>query len=314
MTTSRKNTEHSNFTAFTTDGNATVTQGFLYAPFGEIVSEYNAGFANGIMPKYSFNAKELDEESGMYYYEARYYAPPTFTSRDPMFEQKPWLTPYHYCSNNPTGRVDPTGMFDDEAKANKYHERAVKKYGSERVGDVRQSAESGEYYFNVYGKDEVTSNKDGGLNGGVVTLNSITIKAGNERPVFSKKGYKSLLKRNMRSGEVSPSRSFKAGQSIRNFEDKFVDVSQAVLSGAVLFNPVAGVANDAMVLVTGEDMYGNAATGVDKCVAALDIFTLIGAKAAKYVGSRVAKIMDDGNKATSLYSGATTTVQEYKKR
>ena len=46
------------------------------------------------------------------------YAPPVFTSRDPMFEQKPWLTPYHYCSNNPVGRVDPTGMFDDEWEYN----------------------------------------------------------------------------------------------------------------------------------------------------------------------------------------------------
>ena len=102
-------TNHLGSTAFVTDNNASVTQGFLYAPFGEIVSEYNAGFANGIMTKYSFNAKELDEETGMYYYEARYMAPPTFISRDPMFEQKPWLSPYHYCSNNPLKFVDPTG-------------------------------------------------------------------------------------------------------------------------------------------------------------------------------------------------------------
>ena len=89
------------------------SQGFLYAPFGEITTEYNANFGNNVLPKYSFNAKELDEETGFYYYEARYYAPPTFVSRDVLFEKKPWLTPYHYCSNNPVGRVDPTGMLDD---------------------------------------------------------------------------------------------------------------------------------------------------------------------------------------------------------
>jgi RHS repeat-associated protein len=61
-----------------------------------------------------FNAKELDEESGMYYYEARYYAPPTFISRDPLFEEKPWLNPYHYCSNNPVNKIDPTGLYDTE--------------------------------------------------------------------------------------------------------------------------------------------------------------------------------------------------------
>ena len=103
---------HLGNTAFITDNNATITQGFLYAPFGEITTEYNINFGNNVIPKYSFNAKELDEETGMYYYEARYYEPPVFTSRDPMMDQKPWLTPYHYCSNNPVGRMDPSGCED----------------------------------------------------------------------------------------------------------------------------------------------------------------------------------------------------------
>ena len=66
-------------------------------------------FGNDIIPKYSFNAKELDEETGMYYYEARYYKPPVFTSRDPMFEKYFWMTPYAYCANNPIKYVDPSG-------------------------------------------------------------------------------------------------------------------------------------------------------------------------------------------------------------
>ena len=100
---------HLGSTSFVTDGNATITQGFLYAPFGEITTEYNINFGNNVIPKYSFNAKELDEETGMYYYEARYYAPPTFTSRDPMFEKYFWMTPYAYCANNPVKYVDPDG-------------------------------------------------------------------------------------------------------------------------------------------------------------------------------------------------------------
>ncbi len=75
-------------------------------------------FGNDVIPKYSFNAKELDEETGMYYFEARYYRAPTFISRDPLMNEKPWLTPYHYCSNNPVGRIDPTGMMDDEYEFN----------------------------------------------------------------------------------------------------------------------------------------------------------------------------------------------------
>ena len=105
---------HLGNTAFVTDQNQNITQGFLYAPFGEITTEYNINFGNNVIPKYSFNAKELDEETGMYYYEARYYAPPVFISRDPLMSEKPWLTPYHYCSNNPIGRVDPSGYEDLE--------------------------------------------------------------------------------------------------------------------------------------------------------------------------------------------------------
>jgi len=56
-----------------------------------------------------WNAKELDEENNMYYYSARYYAPPTFISRDPMFEKYPSISPYTYCANNPMKFVDPTG-------------------------------------------------------------------------------------------------------------------------------------------------------------------------------------------------------------
>ena len=100
---------HLGNTAFVTDNNATITQGFLYAPFGEITTEYNINFGNNVIPKYSFNAKELDEETGMYYYEARYYAPPTFTSRDPLFEKYFWMSPYAYCANNPVMYVDPSG-------------------------------------------------------------------------------------------------------------------------------------------------------------------------------------------------------------
>ena len=106
-------TNHLGSTAYVTDNNATITQGFLYAPFGEITTEYAPLWQNGTLPKYAFNAKELDEETGMFYYEARYYKPPVFTSRDAMMDQKPWLSPYHYCSNNPVGRVDPTGCDDD---------------------------------------------------------------------------------------------------------------------------------------------------------------------------------------------------------
>ena len=100
---------HLGSTSFVTDMQQSVVQSFLYAPYGEIISEYNTHAMGEAFPKYSFNAKELDEETGFYYYEARYYAPPTFTSRDPLFEKYFWMSPYAYCANNPVKYVDPSG-------------------------------------------------------------------------------------------------------------------------------------------------------------------------------------------------------------
>jgi RHS repeat-associated protein len=61
---------------------------------------------------YLFNAKELDEETGLYYYGARYYDPRTsiWLSTDPLQEKYPSVSTYAYCGNNPVMNIDPTGM------------------------------------------------------------------------------------------------------------------------------------------------------------------------------------------------------------
>jgi RHS repeat-associated protein len=79
---------------------------------------------------YAFNAKELDEENGMYYYSARYYAPPTFISRDPLFEKYPSISPYTYCANNPVNFIDPDGRIRRKAKNNSIYFQPIKKYGN----------------------------------------------------------------------------------------------------------------------------------------------------------------------------------------
>jgi RHS repeat-associated core domain len=102
---------HLSSTQIVTDITGAVTQAVLYAPFGEVITEYNAYWMLDTIPRFLFNAKELDEESGMYYYSARYYAPPTFISRDPLFEKYPFISPYAYCYNNPVIYIDPDGEF-----------------------------------------------------------------------------------------------------------------------------------------------------------------------------------------------------------
>ena len=63
---------------------------------------------------YLFNGKELDTETGLYYYGARYYDPRVsiFLNVDPLTEKT--MTPYAYTNNNPINLIDPTGMKPED--------------------------------------------------------------------------------------------------------------------------------------------------------------------------------------------------------
>jgi RHS repeat-associated protein len=108
---------HLSSTQVITDVHANISQAVLYTPWGSVIKEYKADWMLDTIPRYLFNAKEKDEESGLYYYEARYYSDENimFTARDPHFESYPTWSPYAYCYNNPVRYIDPTGMdgYDD---------------------------------------------------------------------------------------------------------------------------------------------------------------------------------------------------------
>ena len=63
--------------------------------------------------KYKFNGKELDTETGLYYYGARYYNPriSQFYATDPLAEKYPNFSPYTYTADNPVMLVDPNGLY-----------------------------------------------------------------------------------------------------------------------------------------------------------------------------------------------------------
>ena len=81
-----------------------------YIPFGEVFIDERAATSTWSTP-YKFNAKELDEETGLYYYGARYYDPRTsvWISKDPLGEKYPNVGSYVYCFNNPVVYFDPNG-------------------------------------------------------------------------------------------------------------------------------------------------------------------------------------------------------------
>ena len=76
-----------------------------YFPFGE------TSFGSFSKKRYRFVGKEKDEESGLYYYGARYYAVWTcrFVSIDPLFRDYPFYTPYQYAGNQPIIAIDLDG-------------------------------------------------------------------------------------------------------------------------------------------------------------------------------------------------------------
>ena len=85
-----------------------------YYPFGLKHEGYNV-LAGNPAYKYGYNGKELQTESGMQDYGARFYMADIgrWGVVDPLAEHSQNNTPYHYCSGNPINRLDPNGMCDD---------------------------------------------------------------------------------------------------------------------------------------------------------------------------------------------------------
>ncbi|WP_018675921.1 RHS repeat domain-containing protein [Riemerella columbina] len=77
---------------------------------------------------YLFNGKELDQETGLYYYGARYYDARVslWLNVDPLVEKT--MQPYAYTNNNPVMLVDPTGMEAEDCPKCPKPERAEQTY------------------------------------------------------------------------------------------------------------------------------------------------------------------------------------------
>lgn len=121
-------TDHLGTASFVTDDNSETTQFFLNLPFGETMMEQQSGVYDN---PYKFNAKELDSETGLYYYGARYYNPrvSVWYGVDPLAIYNPVaenqfygdgqhndgvfhlgnLNPYIYTYQNPIKYIDPNG-------------------------------------------------------------------------------------------------------------------------------------------------------------------------------------------------------------
>ena len=84
--------------------------------------------AGGYSTKYRFTGKEVDEETGHYYFGARYYDPriSLWYGVDPKAEDGLDYSPYIYTFNNPILFVDPNGEWPTPAEIKAFGKGMVK--------------------------------------------------------------------------------------------------------------------------------------------------------------------------------------------
>ena len=100
--------DHLGSSSYITNLDGEVVQHIEYVPFGEVFIEERNNIWN---TPYLFNAKEFDEETGLYYYGARYYDSrlSLWISTDPAENDYPFISSYSYTFNNPVNAIDPNG-------------------------------------------------------------------------------------------------------------------------------------------------------------------------------------------------------------
>jgi RHS repeat-associated protein len=140
-------------TSYVTNDSGLVCEHVEYFAFGEtFVQEH----VNTDLIPYLFNAKELDEKTGFYYYGARYYDPKTsiWESVDPKADKFSGWSPYNYSFDNPVKYIDPDGMAPTDwvdkdghkvYENGKYTQYATKE--QKALGKALQQTETGKKQF-----------------------------------------------------------------------------------------------------------------------------------------------------------------------
>lgn len=99
-------TDHLGSTIAVTDEAGNKVWDGEYTPFGIQLSGEGE-----LLKAAKFTGKDLDEDIGLYYFNARWYDQELgrFVSEDPVKDGMNW---YVYCGNNPLYRLDPSGLSD----------------------------------------------------------------------------------------------------------------------------------------------------------------------------------------------------------
>ena len=100
--------DHLGSTSYITDDHANITQYDAYLPYGELLVDEHSSSEE--LP-YKFNGKQFDEETGLYYYGARYMNPvaSVWYGVDRFTEKYPLYSAYNICRSNPLLFFDESG-------------------------------------------------------------------------------------------------------------------------------------------------------------------------------------------------------------
>ena len=151
-------TDHLGSTSYITDAKANIAQFDAYLPYGELLVDEHSSSEE--MP-YKFNGKELDQETGLYYYGARYMNPRTslWYGVDPLAEKYQLTGSYVYCSDNPVKIIDIDG--NDELYINNYG-KIIKFVDNKSNNIVIVDPNGGKKYFSDF---DISSGVFGWSNG-----------------------------------------------------------------------------------------------------------------------------------------------------
>jgi len=145
-------TDHLGSTNYLTDKDGVVQQSLVYMPYGEILSETKT-YSN----PYKFNGKELDTETGLAYYGARYYSPELsiWYGTDPLMEKYPAFSPYVFCAGNPVKLVDLDGRKFTESsekivKDFKEHSQTLKDVYISKINNLVSKGKGNGFKANLF--------------------------------------------------------------------------------------------------------------------------------------------------------------------
>jgi RHS repeat-associated protein len=186
-----------------TDSTATVVERYAYDAYGFPAITNGAGVPvppNSWRTPHSaignpdlFTGRQLDEESGLYFYRARYYDPVKgrFLQRDPM-EYSNRINLYAYVGDKPTRLGDPTGRVDEElwrrfwqlwsewfenqGEFNSFERELVEKELKELAEEISRQREADKRLLDLY--DELMGPEETGSAGATGETGAGTAEAG----------------------------------------------------------------------------------------------------------------------------------------